>query len=140
MSTNYAEANVAHIPVSYGAPKEIPLPEFCGPSDDFVPYQWTPEHRSMRARRARSARYAALAFYRIQAGRAAARGNPVAATWYRERAAMYARILRPKVADFPTSVEEPKPASLMDELRSWVVMADTIAAEAHLTAEDYMYA
>jgi hypothetical protein len=116
---------------------EVPLPEFCGPSPDFAPYIWTPKHRRKRAVRARRARYAALAFYRIQAGRAAARGNTVAASWYAERAAMYARLLRPKVA---ASVGVEKPASLMDELRSWIVMSEVIAAEAHLTAEDYLYA
>lgn len=112
----------------------LPLPEFCGPSPDFVPYTWTPEHRSLRAARARSARYAALAFYRIQAQRAAARGNRTAASWYAERAAMYARITRRKPMQPLTGAHD-----LRDEIVSWRVMADTIAREAHLTADDYRY-
>lgn len=118
----------------------LPLPEFAGPQPGFVPYQWTPAQRSARAARARRARYAALAFYRIQAQRSAARGNPTAASWYAERAAMYGRLLRPRVAAFADSDETPKPASVGDEVRSWVVMSNVIASEAHLTAADYLYA
>src|SRR5687767_635848 len=96
MSTNLnTVSSVNYLPP---AGVELPLPEFCGPSPDFVPYCWTPEQRSLRAARARHARYAALAFYRIQAQRMAAQGNRTAASWYAGRAAMYARITRPGVA------------------------------------------
>jgi hypothetical protein len=112
-----------------------PLPEFCGPSPGFVPYLWTAEHRSLRAARARHARFGALAFYRIQAQRMAARGNVTAASWYAERAAMYARITRRQPSAPLTNASD-----LREEIASWLVMSDTIRREAHLTAEDYMYA
>ena len=136
MSTNLnQDSDVSYLPPAGAEPPEIPLPEFCGPTPDFVPYLWTPEHRSLRARRARHARYAALAFYRVQAQRMAARGNAVAASWYAERAAMYARVTRREPLVPLTYASD-----IREEAASWLVMSDTIRREAHLTAEDYLHA
>lgn len=109
-----------------------PLPEFCGPAPDFVPYRLTPEKLRERAAWRRKYLVGRVAYYRLQALRSS---RPAAASFYRERASLFSRALRRKTAQPLTGASD-----LRDEVRSWVVMADCIAAEAHLTAEDYQYA
>jgi hypothetical protein len=108
------------------------LPRLCGlqPGDEV--YSLSPEEVEKRKARRRRAQYAALAFYRLMAQRSV--GNAKAASFYRTCAELYARALRPKARK-----PHPTPGAFRDEIGSWLVMADTIKQEAHLTAYDYQY-
>jgi predicted RecB family endonuclease len=108
------------------------LPRLCGLQLGDEVYSLSPEEVEKRRMRRRKGQYAALAFYRIMAQRSA--GNAKAASFYRTCAELYARALRPK----RRKPVEPSTA-LRDEIKSWVVMAETIEREAHLTPYDYQY-